>query len=542
MQDERTQVLIVGGGMVGLSAAVFLAWHGVRPLLVERHPETLIHPRARGINARSVELFRQVGLETALFEARGQGIVASDEDSSRMLVADSLASADHSFVDLATGEAEGVSPCEWCPIDQDRLEVILRARAEELGADIRFNTEFEELTQDALGVTAVLRDRTTGERRTVRSGYLVAADGQRSPVRELLGIPVEGPGVLLHTVSVVVEADLGKVLQGRRFGFAYLNKPEQGSVIFPHDGDKRWCFGVPYHPDRGETVDDYPEERCVELFREAVGDPALTGRLIAQLPSDGTKVLPFAIGAQCAERFSEGRVFLAGDSARIVPPTGAFGGSTGIQDAHNLAWKMAAVLRGDAGPGLLTTYDTERRAVSEFTMEQAMAQMVGRTGNKAADVGGVHVHDWWSVILGYRYRSAAVLSDEDDDSPAIQPQLLTAQPGTRAPHLPLERAGAPLSSLDLYGRHFVIVAGESGEAWREAAARAGTGLGVELNFHRIGDDVRDPTGRWAARHGVKEDGAVLVRPDGFVAWRAEDGDRADDRLTEALTQILATAR
>ncbi|MFD9910209.1 FAD-dependent monooxygenase [Streptomyces sp. NPDC059063] len=551
-QDEQTQVLIVGGGMVGLAAAVFSAWHGVRTLLVERHPEILVHPRARGINARSVELLRQVGLEERLFAARGEGIVASDEDSSRMLVADSLASADHSFVDLATGEAEGVSPCEWCPIDQDRLEGILRTRAEELGAEIRFHTEFEELTQDALGVTAVLRDRATGERRTVRAGHLVAADGQRSPVRESLGIPVEGPGVLLHTVSVVVEADLGKVLRGRRFGFAYLNRPEQGAVIFPHDGDKRWCFGTPYHPDRGETVDDYPEERCLDLFREATGDPTLTGRLIAQLPSDGTKVLPFVIGAQCAERFSEGRVFLAGDAARIVPPTGAFGGSAGIQDAHNLAWKIAAVVRGEAGSELLATYDAERRAVSEFTMEQAMAQMVGRTGNKAADVGGVRVHDWWSVVLGYRYRSAAVLSDEADggdgaygaegadESPAIPPQLLCAQPGTRAPHLPLERDGAALSTLDLYGRHFVLVAGASGEAWREAAARSCTALDVPLDFHRIGGDLRDPAGRWAARHGVKEGGAVLVRPDGFVAWRAEDGDRAEERLTEALTRVLST--
>ncbi|MCF1509554.1 FAD-dependent oxidoreductase [Streptomyces glomeratus] len=542
MQDERTQVLVVGGGMVGLSAAVFLAWHGVRPLLVERHAETLIHPRARGINARSVELFRQVGLEEALFAQRGEGIVASDEDSSRMLVAESLASHDHDFVDLATGEAEGASPCEWCPIDQDRLEIALRGRALELGADIRFSTECEELTQDADGVTAVLRDRGTGERRTVRASYAIAADGQRSPLRHALGIPVEGPGILLHTLSMVVEADIDTVLGGRRFGFAYLDKPEKGSVIFPHDGAKRWCFGVPYHPDRGEAVEDYPEERCLELFRQAVGVPDLTGRLIPQLPSDGTTVLPFVIGAHCAERFAEGRVFLAGDAARIVPPTGAFGGSTGIQDAHNLAWKLAAVLRGDAGEDLLATYDAERRPVSEFTMEQAMAQMVGRTGNEAADVGGVYVHDWWSVILGYRYRSAAVLSEDDDDRPAYPPHLLTGLPGTRAPHLPLERGGESVSTLDLYGRRFTLVAGAAGEAWATAASRAREALGAGLDVYRVGTDVQDPSGHWADRHGVKDDGAVLVRPDGFVAWRGTDATGADDRLTDALARVLAVKR
>ncbi|MFF3072107.1 FAD-dependent monooxygenase [Kitasatospora sp. NPDC057936] len=539
--DNRTDVLIVGAGMAGLTAAVFLAWHGLRPVLVERHPQELVHPRARGINARSVEVFRQAGLEERLFAARGEGIVASDADSSRMLMARTLADRDVDFVDLATGSADGVSPTEWCPIDQDRLEVILRERARELGADVRYGVELTALTPRPDGVTARVREAAGAAEYTVEAAYVVAADGQRSTVRRLLDIPVEGPGVLLDTLSMVVEADIEEVVAGRRFGFAYLGSPRQGTVIFPHDGKNRWCFGVPFEPRKGETVADYPAERCLELFREAVGLPELDGRLVPQLP-DGTEVLPFAIGAYCAERFVHGRVLLAGDAARIVPPTGAFGGSTGIQDAHNLAWKLAAVVKGEAGPGLLESYDAERRAVSEFTMEQAMAQMVWRTGTTASDeVDGMRLWDWWSVILGYRYRSGAVVPDPadgaDDGLPAVETGRLSAQPGTRAPHL---ATGAGTSTLDLYGRNFALVAGRSGATWAASVLRACDELDVELDFYLAGFDLDVPTAQWAERHGVRDDGAVLVRPDGFVAWRSRTGADPDgDRLVAALTRVLA---
>lgn len=540
--DERTSVLIVGAGMAGLTAAVFLAWHGLRPILVERHPQELVHPRARGINARSVEVFRQVGLEERLFAAKSEGIVASDADSSRMLIADTLADREVEFVDLATGYVEGLSPTEWCPIDQDRLEVILRERARELGAEVRYGVELTGLTTHPDKVTATLREVAGGTQTTVEAAYLVAADGQKSTVRRLLDIPVEGPGVLLNTLSMVVECDIEHVVAGRRFGFAYLSSPGQGTVIFPHDGKSRWCFGVPFHPDQGETVADYPAERCLALFRAAVGDPTLTGRLVPQLP-DGTEVLPFVIGAYCAERFVHGRVLLAGDAARIVPPTGAFGGSTGIQDAHNLAWKLAAVIKGEAGPDLLETYDCERRAVSEFTMEQAMAQMVWRTGTENGEVDGLRVWDWWSVVLGYRYRSGAVVTDEDggepdDGLPAVDTDRLHAQPGTRAPHLPTGRGS---STLDLYGRRFTLIAGsDGGTTWPEAVVRARAELGIELDLHVAGGDVDVASDRWAASHGVRSDGAVLVRPDGFVAWRSQDADGpSEDRLVAALSRVLA---
>ncbi|MBV6696715.1 FAD-dependent oxidoreductase [Kitasatospora aureofaciens] len=541
MPDERTEVLIVGAGLAGLTAAVFLAWHGLRPVLVERHPQELIHPRARGINARSVEVFRQVGLEERLFAARGEGIVASDPDSSRMLIAGTLADRDADFVDLAPGSAEGVSPTEWCPIDQDRLEVILRDRARELGADVRYGVALTGLTEHPQGVTAQLREVASGAESTVEARYVVAADGQKSTVRRLLDLPVQGPGVLLNTLSMVIEADLDRVVAGRRFGFAYLGSPRQGTVIFPHDGKDRWCFGLPFEPDEGETVADYPAERCLELFGEAVGVPGLTGRLIPQLP-DGTTVLPFAIGAYCAERFVHGRVLLAGDAARIVPPTGAFGGSTGIQDAHNLAWKLAAVVKGEAGPGLLATYDAERRAVSEFTMEQAMAQMVWRTGTASGEVDGMRVWDWWSVILGYRYRSTAVIPDPDGDEPddglpAVETGKLSAQPGTRAPHL---TTGPGASTLDLYGRNFALVAGRDGASWSAAVVRACDELGLDLDFHLAGFDLDVPPAQWAERHGVQDDGAVLVRPDGFVAWRSRKGaDPEGNRLISALSWVLA---
>ncbi|MGH3972326.1 MAG: FAD-dependent monooxygenase [Pseudonocardiaceae bacterium] len=533
---EETDVLIVGGAMVGLSLAVFLAWQGMRPLLVERHPGLLIHPRARGVNPRTVEIYRQVGLEQELLDARARGTVGA-EQADQMLLAATLASTEFMLEDLGAEDAGRISPCAWCPIDQDRLEVVLRARAEKLGADVRFSTELVSFVQDPEGITAVLLDRNTDTKRTVRARYLVAADGYRSAVRESLGIPVHGPGLLTETISVVFEADLSDVLRGRRVGLAYLNTPAPGTVLFPHDGVRSWCFSTPYG--RDETLADYPEERCIDLIRAAIGVPDLNVRLLPQIPESDTTVLGFTIGAQTAQSFVAGRVLLVGDAAKQVPPTGAFGGNAGIQEAHNLAWKLVAVLRGQAGPKLLDTYHAERSAVAQLSLQQAMAHMAGRSG----ELGNGPVPpmlDYWAVVFGYRYRSAAVLPDgPDDGEPALKPQLLTGEPGTRAPHVMVERNGTALSTLDLFGRHFVLLAGPDGEGWPAAVGTVGRDLGIELDCYLVGTDVTDVTGSWAGSYGVNAGGAVLVRPDGFVAWRAtQASDTPAAELAAALGQLL----
>jgi putative polyketide hydroxylase len=534
--DEGTPVLIVGGGLVGLSTAVFLAYHDVPCLLVERHPDLLIHPRARGFTPRTVELYRQVGLEAEILAA---GYAGSEQFEWVAVRAETLASEEYTPAEEQDGD-DGfgdASPSPFAPIDQDKLEILLRAKAEELGAIVRFSTELTSFEQDGVGITAGLKDRRTGAERTVRANYLVAADGWDSPVRRRLGIGTDGPGPFFHTITAMIDADLTAALRGRRLSIAYLQRPRPGTILMAHDEvGYRWVFGTGFAPERGESVEDYTDERCIGLVREAAGLPGVEMTLRPQIPGTDLKVLGFTIGAQVAQRYREGGVFLVGDAAHIVPPTGGLGANTGIQDAHNLAWKLAAVLQGQAGPSLLDTYHAERRPVGLFTMQQALARWRSRVGT--GGVGGEPLVDYAAVAFGYRYRSPAVLGAPEDPSPALHPGELKGQPGTRAPHVTVALEGREISTIDLYGRRFVLLAGAGATAsWVRAAERVAQRLDVPLEAYRFGVEVASDAG--AAAHGIGADGALLVRPDGFVAWRAETAPENPEReLERALSRLL----
>src|SRR5918993_3213176 len=538
VQDgNSTRVLIVGGGLTGLSTALFLAWHGVRPLLVERHPDLLIHPRARGFNQRTVELFRQVGLEPAI---RASSFAGGDDFRWIAVRAENL-SGDHEPTDAAEegDEMRTLSPAPFAPIDQDKLEVILRGKAEELGADIRFSTELLSFTQDESGATALLQDRRTGAEQTVRADYVVAADGWDSPIRTRLGIGLDGPGPFFHVVTALADADLRPALRGRRVNIAYLQQPRPGTILMAHDeAGQRWVFGTGFSPQYGESLADFSEKRLIDMVREAAGLPDVAVSLRPQIPGTDLKMLGFAIGAQVAQEYRVGRIFLVGDAAHIVPPTGGLGANTGIQDAQNLAWKLAAVLRGEAGPALLDTYHDERRPVGLLTMEQALARWGSRVG-EGAEEQTTALLDYAAVAFGYRYQSAAVIGAPADARSALPITELTGQPGTRAPHVWLERNGEGLSTIDLFGCRYVLLTGADGGA-RVDAARSVTHTAVEA--YRIGSDgdFADPDARWPEAYGVTDGGAVLVRPDGFVAWRNIDvAEEPASDLLAALAQLLA---
>ncbi|MBO8195131.1 FAD-dependent monooxygenase [Streptomyces oryzae] len=530
MSDPKTDVqqvpvLVVGGAVTGLSTAVFLGWHGIRSLVVERHPDTLSHPRSRGVNPRTVELYRQVGLEEAIWS---EASLATDFSKLLMIRAETLAGPE-----MFSGPTDqpdptgGVSPCEWAPIDQDRLEHLLRGRAAELGAELAFGTELVSFEQsdggEDAGVTAVLRDTASGQERTVRAAYLVAADGSRSPIRQELGIVADGPGEFATTLSVLFEADLSQAARGRDVGVCYLDKPAPSTILFAHDGKQRWIFATAMP--EGETLETITEDQAVELVRAAIGQPDLDVRIVPQLPAGGAKWLSFIIGAQVAREYRRGRVFLVGDAAHLVPPTGGFGASLGIQDANNLAWKLAAVLDGESGPELLDTYQTERHPVAWMTLQQALGMMQERTGPDGEGGEGPDPAEAYSTtVFGYRY----------GEGPPVPPHALRGEPGTRAPHLELERAGERISVLDLYGRAPVLLTAEGGRAWTDAAAVVTAQTGVRVDAHQVGGPGATLTaadGRGVAEaYGIGADGAVLVRPDGFVAWRSE-GAAADPAAT-----------
>ncbi|MGW7434401.1 FAD-dependent oxidoreductase [Streptomyces sp. NPDC054861] len=543
---HRTPVLIVGGSLVGLSASLFLGRLGVAHTLVERHAGTSIHPRGRGNNVRTMELFRGAGAGERIRQAAS---VLSGNNG--ILQVPSLAGGDEGEwlfreIDPGGGLAR-FSPAQWCLCSQNNLEPVLRHSALELGGDLRFATELMSFEQDAEGVTAQVKSRESGEHLTIRADYLVAADGPRSPVRERLGIAQSGPGDLFHNVSITfVSRSLADVVGDRRFIVCYLTGPQADGALLPVDNTERWVFHAPWHPERGETLEEFTDERCVQHIRRAVG--------VADLDVEITGKAPWHAAQRVAEQYAQGRVFLVGDAAHEMPPTGAFGSNTGIQDAHNLAWKLAAVLQGWAAPALLASYGTERRPVAEATSNRASARSAEHShpgyapgveaGGPPGRKGGI-----LNVVLGYRYPHGAVLG-ADPEQPVVPDRLhLTGEPGTRAPHLWLQRGTERLSTLDLYERTLVLLcgAGDPG-GWHTAAAAVAEDLAVPLAAYRIGGggggeegaDLAPSDGQdWAQAHGVTESGAILVRPDGFVAWRCpQTAEDPGAQLRAAVGKIL----
>nr|BAJ52694.1 putative polyketide hydroxylase [Streptomyces sp. TA-0256] len=520
MEEVSTPVLVVGGGLVGLSAAVFLTWQGQRPLLIERHPGTSPHPRARGVNVRAMELYRQVGLEGLIRDTESGRALAGNSGIVRM---ESLAGrqAPGFSRDYLESGAEDVSPTGWTLCEQDELEPLLRERAEESGADLRFGHELVGHSQDADGVTATVRRRDTGEQYTVRAGYMVVADGAGSPVRERLGITRDGHGVLAHYLNIHFRADLTELLGERRFVMAYVRNAEVTAGLLPVNNTDRWLLHVPLSPEEYAHRDGWGEERCEAAVRAAVGDAGLPVKILGAQPWEAAGLV--------AAAFRRGRVFLAGDSAHVMPPTGAFGSGTGIQDAHNLAWKLAMVLRGEAGAELLGTYESERVPVARATVRQAVLRSLDRPGRDEPVPEGAILPDH-VVALEYRYPVGGAVPED-----VLAAEGGGGRPGTRAPHLWLERDGERISTLDLYdGRRTVLVAGPRGQRWYEAAAR----LLPPVTAHRIGaHGLADPSGRWAGAHGVPSDGAVLVRPDGFVLARFTGEDAPGTAPAEALSAL-----
>ncbi|WP_037345692.1 FAD-dependent monooxygenase [Sciscionella sediminilitoris] len=522
---EEVDALIVGGGMSGLSSALFLAHHGVSWLLVERHENHSVHPRLSGLFPRVMEVLRGVGLEQAI-----RNLDEFDGNGGSFLRAETLAGREIEFnPDLnEESDAHTVTPAPAAICDQDQVEPLLRSRAVELGADIRFGTELTAFDPDEDGVTAVLE--SGGEKTTVRAAYLLACDGDRSPIRERLGIHRSGPGVLAHQLGVLFRADLSEALRGRRIRICLTDRPHGGS-LHVRTGN-RWGFGVRFDPER-ERVADFTEERCAELIRTASGLPELKPEIL--------HVMPWRISALLADHFRQGRVFLVGDAAHVWPATGGYAGQACVLDAHNLAWKLAEVLRGAAGPRLLDSYETERKPVAEVSTRDSLARMVWfhrRAADRAeksdsAPTGSPEDH--LTVAMGYRYHSAAVLGGSDGADLLENPRTPSGLPGTRAPHVTLGRDGELLSTLDLFGTGFVLLAGEQGEPW----TRAAHGLSGVTGY-RVGEggDLSDVDKVWAARYGITEEGAVLVRPDGHIGWRAmRQGGAPEVELARALAEI-----
>src|SRR6185436_4565771 len=365
-------VFIAGGGPVGLTASILLSRLGVSSLLVERHPGTSIHPKARGINTRTMEIFRQCGVESAV---RAAGL--HPEQSRFIIWARSLAGEEleRRVPARSRPEAQQLSPVLRCLCAQDDLEPVLRAHAEALEpGQLRFGAELTDFRQDAEHVTATLREREGDS--VVRARYLIAADGARSRVRETLGIPMRGTPGLYRSLNVLLRADLRPWTADRPAALYFIEQPGLKATFLTINGVNRWGFLINNLPVDG-PADDYTPERCAAIVRQAAGVPDLDVEILG--------AVPWVAAAQVAERYRDGRVFLAGDAAHHMPPTGGFGLNTGVQDVHNLAWKLAGVFHGWAGPTLLDSYDAERRPFGRAITAQALANSSAMGRVAAAD-------------------------------------------------------------------------------------------------------------------------------------------------------------
>src|SRR5215210_1000246 len=459
MPDEDVPVLIIGGSLVGLTTAMLLGHHGVASLAVERHAGTAIHPRAGHFQLRTMELLRQLGLEDRVraksletYSATG-GIIAVESLAGRELA---------TYVKELNEGVEGFSPTVRVFINQDALEPLLHERALELGATVRHRTEAVALEQDDDGVTVTLRDLDSGAEREVRARYVVAADGNRSPMRKQLGIAMRGHRELSRSITIYFRADCAELLRDRNQGVIYVHNPQlRGFVRLDRTrGNGFLVINTVGHDVTQDSAIDVQsgltEERALEFLRTAIG---------TDLPMEIVDVANWRAEATCAERLRAGRVFLAGDAAHVVPPNGGFGGNTGVQDAHNLAWKLAAVVKGDAGPALLDTYEAERLPLSRLNVQQAYTRYATRVVPERGTEGVEPPIPDIELEIGLVMRSGAILSEDGDDGALhLPPSALDGRPGTRAPHVVLTDGR---STLDLFGPRFVVLrpAGDAVDDW-----------------------------------------------------------------------------
>lgn len=494
MSGRRTHefdVLVAGGGLVGLTTALLLRHHGVSTLLVERRSGSSPQPKARRFHVRSMEVFRQLGLAATVHEA-ARDLVGHD----RMAAGRTLAEAEQLPLWLPTdesGEVPEVSPELPCLIAQDLLEPVLRAAAVDAGADVRFDTELVGFLQDDTGVSADLLDRVTGRSAAVRAGHLVAADGARSGVRQVLGIGRSGSGPIGEpSVNVYFRADLGEVVRGREFNLCHLAHPAAPGALASVDGRHRWVLMATADPGS-----DWPA-----LLRTVLGVPAPDLEVLS--------VLPWQAEMLVADRYVDGRVLLAGDAAHVMPPWAASGANTGIADAHNLAWKLAALRSGGAGAALLQTYHAERQPAGWFAADES-ARRTRAILDRVAEPDPTLAHPFVLAAGGFQYREGALVPDPAEPPEPVTDFAPAGRIGTRVPHRWLD-AAATRSTIDLAGPGWALLSGGPATA--------------------VPGDPHVPAARLEADF-LPAGQHLLLRPDHVVAWRGTDPTEAP-RIRDAL--------
>lgn len=579
--SQETDVLIVGAGPTGSTVALALANAGVRCHIISRGPWLADSPRAHITNQRANEVFRDLGVEDEILRAASPWADMGDTTFATSLAGEELVRIrTWGTGDDRKGDYLRASPCGMVDIVQPLLEPILFNKAAERGATFAFNTEYLRHEQDADGVTAFLRDGLTGREYAVRARYMVGADGGRSRIVDELALPIEGQMGRAGTIYTIFNADLQRFSAHRPSILNWIVTPDASfgeiglGLLRAVRPWTQWIAGWGFDIAKGE-----PDLSASDIRRKIgvlIGDDATEVEIV--------RTSVWYVNQACAARYSEGRVFCGGDAVHRHPPSGGLGMNTCVQDAHNLGWKLAYVLKGHAGPRLLDSYSQERAPVGRQIVERAnksraefaplnacfrvadaenpVAAGIARFRDPGPD--GVAVRravqdaialkqyefNAQGVEMNQRYASAAVIDDADaaPESWRRDPELHhqpATRPGAKIPHAWLVgRDGRRLSTLDATGGGaFTLVTGLAGGAWGEAVTR------LDLPFLRIvtiGDPAfQDLYCEWQRVREIDEAGALLVRPDGVVAWRrhaaAADAATAFAMLRDALCKTLDIA-
>lgn len=557
--------------------------HGIDSLLVERHPSTSLLPKAHIINSRTMEIFDVCGVADEVYRAG-----ATVEQMSRVAWHTSLAGPTHlhgreiGHVDSWGGGEKvpaysNASPRAYTNLPLIRLEPILRRRASELAPGrVRFNHELTEFAETDTGITATVVHRSTQTTTTINADYLIAADGGRT-IGPTVGIELVGQPAILDFVNTYMTADLSEWFPDDRIVINFYINPDGagslGSGVLIKAGptnwgkhSEEWVFSMAVLPDDPVQFDHVT---MLDRMRRSLGLPAFDPEIHV--------ISPWRVEAVLAERYREGRVFLIGDAAHRHPPTGGLGLNTGVADAHNLAWKLANVLRGTASDALLDSYEAERRPVARAVVDHSLANLMrhadidaalGLTPDTTTSEGWARLAEFFeggeefddrreavakaieaergefaalNIDIGYVYGGDAILPAADDEALGADPLVFTpgTRPGQRMPHAWLNRHGRRASTYDLADRgRFVLISDDAAGVWESAAAVAGAECGTPVDVILIGNAHtrwHDEEGAWAEQREVTDEGAVLVRPDGHVGWRTA---RAPEEPAAALAAAL----
>ncbi len=571
-----TDVLIVGSGPTGTTTALALATYGIRSHVVSMWNWLAHTPRAHITNQRAMEVFRDLGFEDQVLEQATAWEMMGDTPYTTSLAGEELIrQRSWGTGDKRKGEYLQASPCGLVDIIQPKIEPILLKNAAERGASFAFNTEYLRFEEDTDGVTVFLRERLTGREYTMRARYLVGADGARSSIAEQLDLPIEGQMARAGTVYTLFDADLTRYVEHRPSILNWIVSPDASfgeigmGLLRAVTPWTRWIAGWGFDISKGDP--DLSDDFVINRIKTLIGDPDVDVNLI------NTSV--WYVNQAYATKYSHSRVFCGGDAVHRHPPSSGLGLNTCVQDAFNLAWKLAYVTHGFAGPELLETYSVERAPVGKQIVQRANQSRLdyaplnacfrvpgaenpvlegikrfrdpgpdGKAARKAV-LDALRLKDTEFNALGLelnqRYNSSAVVSDgtgaEVSDRDPVLHLNPTTRPGAKLPHAWLVgRTGMRVSTLDIVGKGMMtLITGLSGDAWAAAAER------LSLPFLKtvvIGaPEYQDLYCDWQEAREIDEDGVILVRPDGYVAWRKLAGVSSTDEAEAMLREVLSVA-